>query len=345
MGIATQMKTKYKILIHIAFWVYMLNQMLYPLFFGKTEDFFFTDLLVSLGLNFINFYVIFFFLPLLLGFRNKLKSIALGVVLVLILAGFKYYVELYFWKYLMHSPAKVMEWVSYWFSNNLRLSIIYSIYALLIKLAIDWYESQKFKAELIQQKQAGELTLLRSQVNPHFLFNTLNNIYSLVYQKSDDAPAAVMKLSGIMRYMLYDAVADKVLLEKEVEYLQSFIELQNLRLKQKDFVVMNIQGELNGRTIAPMLLIPFVENAFKHGSRNVANPGILINLFVDSRQIHFEVTSYMRKNVLEPRDGSGGNGLTSTKRRLELIYPGKHHLFIIPGEEMYTVKLTIQDQK
>ena len=102
---------------------------------------------------------------------------------------------------------------------------------------------------------------------------------------------------------------------------------------------------MNGRTIAPMLLIPFVENAFKHGSRNVTNPGILINLFVDSRQIHFEVTNYMRKNVLEPQDGSGGNGLTNTKRRLELVYPGKHHLFIIPGDEMYTVKLTIQDQK
>jgi two-component system, LytTR family, sensor kinase len=339
------MKTKHKVLIHIAFWIYILNQMLYPLYINKTEDFFFTDFLVSLVLNVINFYVIFLFLPLLFSYRNKVKSITFGVVLVIILALFKYYVELYFWKYVMHSPPKIMEWVSYWFSNNLRLSIIYSIYALLIKLAIDWYESQKLKAELILQKQASELALLRSQVNPHFLFNTLNNIYSLVYKKSDDAPAAVMKLSGIMRYMLYDAVADKVLLEKEVEYLRSFIELQNLRLKQKDFVVMKIQGNMNGRTIAPMLLIPFVENAFKHGSRNVANPGILINLFIDEKQLHFEVTSYMRKNVIEPEDGSGGNGLNNTKRRLELTYPGRHHLFIIPGDEMYTVKLTIQDQK
>ena len=193
------MKTKYKILIHIAFWIYILNQMLYPLYISKTEDFFFTNLLETLVLNFINFYVIYFSLPVFLGYKNKLKSVALGVVLILLLSVFKYYAELYFWKYLMHSPPKVMEWVPYWFSNNLRLSIVYSIYALLIKLAIDWYESQKFKAELILQKQASELALLRSQVNPHFLFNTLNNIYSLVYQKSDDAPAAVMKLSGIMR--------------------------------------------------------------------------------------------------------------------------------------------------
>ena len=339
------MKTKYKIFIHIAFWIYILNQMLYPLYISKTEDFFFTDFLVTLILNFINFYIIFFLLPILLGYKNKFRSLAIGIVLVLIIAAFKYYVELYFWQFVMHSPPKIMEWVSYWFSNNLRLTVIYSIYALLIKIAIDWYESQKLKAELVLQQQASELALLRSQVNPHFLFNTLNNIYSPVYKKSDDAPAAVMKLSGIMRYMLYDAVADKVLLEKEVEYLKSFIELQNLRLKQKDFVVMNIQGEMNGRTIAPMLLIPFVENAFKHGSRNVENPGILINLFVDPQQIHFEVTSYMKKNVLEPHDGSGGNGLNNTRRRLELIYPGKHSLFITPGEQMYSVKLTIQDQK
>lgn len=319
--------------------------MLYPLYINKTEDYFFTNLLETFVLNFINFYIVFICLPFFLGYRNKLKSIGLGVLLILVMSALKYYAELYFWKNVMLAPPKVMEWLPYWFSNNLRLSIIYSIYALLIKLAIDWYESQKFKAELILEKQASELALLRSQVNPHFLFNTLNNIYSLVYKKSADAPAAVMKLSGIMRYMLYDAVADKVLLEKEVEYLQSFIELQNLRLKQKDFVVMSIQGEMNGRTIAPMLLIPFVENAFKHGSRNVTNPGILINLFVDSRQIHFEVTNYMRKNIIDNGDDSGGNGLNNTKRRLELIYPGKHNLFIVPGEEMYTVKLTIQDQK
>ena len=319
--------------------------MLYPLYINKTEDFFFTDLLVTLLLSMIGFYSVYLSLPFLFRAGNKVMSVAIGVSLVIVITAFRYYAELLFWTYVMHSPPKVMEWLSYWFSNNLRLAFIYTIYAVLIKLAIDWYESQRFKAELIQQKQASELALLRSQVNPHFLFNTLNNIYSLVYKKSDDAPAAVMKLSGIMRYMLYDAVADKVLLEKEVEYLHSFIELQNLRLKQKDFVVMNIQGEMNGRTIAPMLLIPFVENAFKHGSRTVANPGILINLFVDSRQIHFEVTSYMRKNGQEPQDGSGGNGLNNTKRRLELVYPGKHHLFIIPGDEMYTVKLTIQDQK
>jgi LytS/YehU family sensor histidine kinase len=317
--------------------------MLYPLYINKTEDYYFTNILETLVLNIIGFYIIYSTLNYLFSYKNKIRGVAVGIVLIVVIAGFRYYAEVIFWTYFMHSPSKVMEWLAYWFSNNLRLAFIYAIYALLIKLAIDWFESQKLRTELITQTQASELALLRSQVNPHFLFNTLNNIYSLVYKKSDDAPEAVMKLAAIMRYMLYDASAEKVPLEKEVEYLQSFIELQNLRLRQKHFVEMNIQGEMAGHTIAPMLLIPFVENAFKHGSRTVTNPGIIIHLFVEPGQLHFEVTSYLRKNTLAPVDNAGGVGLSNTMRRLQLIYQDRHHLDIIRGDDTFTIKLIIEN--
>jgi len=339
------MKRKYKILVHLGFWIYIINQMLYPLYINKTEDYYFINLAETLALSIIGFYAVYLSLPILFGFKNKFKSLVAGMVLVVVIAGFRYYAELIFWTYVMHSPPKVMEWLAYWFSNNLRLAFINGIYALLIKLAIDWFESQKLRNELVTQTQASELALLRSQVNPHFLFNTLNNIYSLVYKKSDDAPEAVMKLSAIMRYMLYDATSERVALEKEVEYLQSFIELQNLRLKQKNFVEMNILGAMEGHTIAPMLLIPFVENAFKHGSRNVTKPGIIIHLLVEPGQLHFEVTSYLRKNTGAPVDKAGGVGLSNTMRRLQLIYPDKHHLDIIHGDDTFTIKLIIEDLK
>jgi len=339
------MKNKHKILVHLGFWIYILNQMLYPLYINKTEDYFLINTAETLALSIIGFYAVYLALPYLFGFKNKFKSLAIGALLLIVIAGFRYYAELLFWTYVMHSPPKVMEWLAYWFSNNLRLAFIYGIYALLIKLAIDWFESQKIRNEMITQNQASELALLRSQVNPHFLFNTLNNIYSLVYKKSDNAAEAVMKLSAIMRYMLYDATAEKVALEKEVEYLQSFIELQNLRLKQKDFVEMNIQGDMSGRIIAPMLLIPFVENAFKHGSRTVTNPGIVIHLLIEPLQLHFEITSYLRKNTTATVDKAGGVGLTNTIRRLQLIYPDKHHLDIIQGEDTFTIKLLIEDLK
>ena len=174
---------------------------------------------------------------------------------------------------------------------------------------------------MMNQSQASELALLRSQVNPHFLFNTLNNIYSLVCKKSPDAPEAIMKLSSIMRYMLYDANTDIVLLEKEIEYLESFIELQKLRIRHTDFVELRIEGVVGNKTIAPMLLIPFVENAFKHGSKIGPLPGIRIHLIAAPHQMIFEVTNHLKKNLLGTKDTIGGIGLQNIKRRLEILYP------------------------
>jgi len=230
-----------------------------------------------------------------------------------------------------------------WVFNDIRLIIIFFIYSLLIRLAINWYENQKLQSDFNNQKQISELALLRSQVNPHFFFNTLNNIYSLVYQKSDDAPEAVMKLSSIMRYMLYDATTDKVLLEKEIEYLKSFIELEKLRLRNKDFVSLSINGSAEGLTIAPMLLIPFVENAFKHASRVVPSPGILVNLEINPQEISFEVKNFIRKNQRSPKDQQGGIGLNNIRRRLELLYPQKHILDIVTAEDVFIIKLMIRN--
>lgn len=162
-----------------------------------------------------------------------------------------------------------------------------------------------------------------------------------MYRKSDDAPEAVMRLSGIMRYMLYDSNTDKVLLEKEIEYLKSFIELQKLRIKNKDFVGFNIRGTVEGRTIAPMLLIPFVENAFKHGSKRVSSPGIMINLIIEQQKIIFEVVNYVRQGSMANKDKGKGIGLQNIQRRLELMYPDKHLLEISQDEELYLVKLVI----
>lgn len=202
-------------------------------------------------------------------------------------------------------------------------------------------QAKQLRFELASQNQTSELALLRTQVNPHFLFNTLNNIYSLVYQKSPTAPDAVVKLSDIMRYMLYDAVSEKVLLEKEINYLKSFIELQLLRIKNKDFISFEVTGDVNGKLIAPMLLIPFIENAFKHGDKSATNPGITIKLECNQKGIIFEVQN--RKNISAMKDESGGIGLNNVKRRLDLIYPQRYDLEIIEIDERFSVKLEIKD--
>jgi len=338
------MKRNSKILIHALFWVYMVNQQLYYFYLNKTYDYFWTDTILSYALALVNFYAIYLSLPFLIKWKNKIVSVLLGLLMILAIAYFRYGVSVLFWKDIIHAPPKELENMNEWLYNNIRLSIIYTVYAFLIKFAIDWFESQKLKAEMINQSQSSELALLRSQVNPHFLFNTLNNIYSLVCQKSDDAPEAIMKLSSIMRYMLYDATTDKVPLEKEIEYLQSFIQLQKLRSRQSNFAELTIQGIVNGRTIAPMLLIPFVENAFKHGSKNVPHPGIRINLLCEPDKLTFEVANHILKNTIASKDQTGGIGLPNIKRRLDLLYPGKYNLEIKEEQNVYNVKLTIRNQ-
>lgn len=338
------MKRKYKILIHVFFWIYIINQVLFPYYIKSyKEEFYFKDLFIYIFVGLITFYSIYFSLSFLFSRKNIFLSILLGLSLLTILVFSRVGIEFVFWKYMFPmNDGKPVIVENPWVFNSVRLVIVFTIYAILIRLAIDWYEAQKLKAELINRNQSSELALLRSQVNPHFLFNTLNNIYSLVYKKSDDAPEAVMKLSSIMRYMLYDATSNQVLLEKEIEYLKSFIELQKLRLRQHDFVEISIHGDPNGKTIAPMLLIPFVENAFKHGSKNVPNPGIRINLFIEPQQIQFIVTNHLKKSSETSGDPSGGIGMHNIQRRLDLLYPGKHSLVITEDQDIFAVKLVIE---
>ena len=339
------MKTKYKILVHIAFWIYMFNQILltFAMMSGKKVDFF-QEITIYPITSFITFYSFYFTYGLFFTRKNKLYPVLFLIMVIAILIPLRVGLEYFFWKYIGFSHIKSEEPLMItggWWFNSIRLVIIYGIYALFIQLAISWFETQKLKSALLVEKQSSELALLRSQINPHFLFNTLNNIYSLVYKKSEDAPEAVMKMSAIMRYMLYDATTDKVLLEKEIEYLKSFIELEKLRLKHQDFVELNITGELQGRTIAPMILIPFVENAFKHCSKNVTFPGIRINLTIGKHDIRFEVTNYFRKNPSVAKDQVGGIGYNNIRRRLNLLYPGKHQLNISSDDNLYTVKLIL----
>ncbi|MEI6436305.1 MAG: histidine kinase [Bacteroidota bacterium] len=339
------MKTKYKILIHIAFWIYMFNQIFLTLAMMSAKNYDpFQEITIYPFTSFITFYSFYFTYGLFFIRKNKLFPFLLLIAVIAILIPLRIGIEYFFWKYIGYSHLKSSDSLtidSSWWFNSIRLVIIYGIYALFMQLAIGWFESRKLKSELMVEKQSGELALLRSQVNPHFLFNTLNNIYSLVYKKSDDAPEAVMKLSAIMRYMLYDATTDSVLLEKEIEYLKSFIELEKLRIRHNDFVEMNISGSFEGRIIAPMLLIPFIENAFKHGSKSMGTPGIWINLLVETNQISFDVINYLRKNNTATKDASNGIGLTNVMRRLNLLYPGKHRLEISEDENMYRVNLIL----
>lgn len=207
-----------------------------------------------------------------------------------------------------------------------------------MRLLVDWFKSERQQMELKNRQLSSELAYLRAQVNPHFLFNTLNNIYSLAYTKSDNTPEAILKLSGMMRYMLYEANEERVLLEKEIQNLSSFIDLQKLRSRKQDLVDFTIEGNPEGQEIAPLLLIPLVENAFKHG--NTRQAAVKVLLIAHQEKLQFRVSN-LRQQQEEVTDTAGGLGLSNIKRRLELLYPGRHRLDVRQDEEQFEVSMTI----
>lgn len=342
------MKRKHIIYLHIILWFYLLYPEFVPYFFypEKIDREYYLGLPLNIALDFLNFYFFYLFIiPRIMNFKNKANSVFVGLGMVL---GFTVFRYLCYYVFnivaLKESHDEIMKvfLLPSTIVQQIRASLVFGLYAIFISFILAWFLSQKQKAELINQNQASELALLRSQINPHFLFNTLNNIYSLVYKKSDNAPEAVMKLSSIMRYMLYDAIEDKVLLEKEVEYLKSFIELQELRLMNKKFVSFEINGILEQRTIAPMILMSFIENAFKHCNKQVKSPGIIVDLTIKEHKIIFKVANYIAKTVTE-KDVAGGIGTHNVNRRLELIYPDRHKLEIKKTEDMYQINLEIDN--
>jgi LytS/YehU family sensor histidine kinase len=324
----------------------MLNQAFFPVYLNKIDTkllqdyIYLKDIFITTLLNIVVFYTVYFVIPNFLKLRRKWFVLPFIIVLAATLSAIRLPLEIAYWKYLIKMPSSELQFQYEWIWSTLKVTVIISIYAMLLRFSIDWFDAQKFKDELIKERQASEIALLRSQINPHFLFNTLNNIYSLVYNKSDEAPEAVMKLSSIMRYMLYDSNTDLVAVNKEVEYLNSFIELQQLRITQKGFVEIKVNGSMENRTIVPMLLIPFVENAFKHGDKN-HEPGIFIQLNLESDRLVFTVSNYIKLNNQAITDDTGGFGLENIKRRLGLLYPDKHELTINKSEDKFKIELTI----
>ncbi|MBD1398642.1 histidine kinase [Pontibacter sp. JH31] len=229
-----------------------------------------------------------------------------------------------------------MVWI---FQSVLRGSLMYILLGIAYGYVVDYFKTQEEKKELEKAKMATELAFLKSQINPHFLFNTINDIYSLTYQKSDLAPEALLKLSALLRYMLRESEADKVLLSKEVAYLEDVIDLQRIGLKGHAFIEFEKEGATDQKLISPLVLIAFVENAFKHGVCDDPNHPIHINLAVEGNTLLFKVLNWKNN---DQKDRTGGIGLVNVRRRLELLYPDCYTLEITDEPHTFKVELALQ---
>jgi len=216
--------------------------------------------------------------------------------------------------------------------------------AIVISTVIHYFrEKQKFSLqELQEQKTKAELELLKSQVNPHFLFNTLNTLFSMSSMKGDEETAeGISKLSELMRYMIYETKVDKTSLDKEIEHIRNFIELQKLRFSGKDDmeIIFSIKGETKEKVIPPMLLIPFIENAFKFGFSIQQKSIIEIGLKVENEELIFMVKNTINKKKVK-KDEHSGAGISNVKKRLELLYPDSHKLEIFKDDNYFNVYLS-----
>jgi hypothetical protein len=228
------------------------------------------------------------------------------------------------------------------FPEILRKSVFAALLMLFmsgfIKIAQEWFKSEQQREALKVENLNAELKFLKSQINPHFLFNCLNTIYSLAHKHSAQTEDAIVKLSTIMRYMIYDSNEDKVQLQQELQYLEDYIDIQRLRMPDDIVVDYAVQGNPAGLKIEPMLLVPFVENAFKHGISYAEPSFIAIALAIERNQVRLVVeNSRFRKRVAE----KGGIGLQNVRKRLELLYAGEHDLEITESENQFIVDLKI----
>jgi two-component system LytT family sensor kinase len=236
-----------------------------------------------------------------------------------------------------------IELVNFMISDWLHLQPIL-LFAFLVILGISFayfFLKQWAKSELIQL--STENKFLKSQINPHFLFNTLNNLFSMAQAKGNDELAdGISKLSGMMRYMLYDSNAESVFLSTEITYLEECITLNKLRYADEEVIVrFHYPAQTSGISIAPMLFIPFVENAFKHGVAIGQTTMVAINILISEQMLIFTCENTNHNAIKKMSIEKNGIGLENVKRRLELLYPGKHQLLLTETDGKYSVKLEL----
>lgn len=336
-------KSVFPLLIHLLFWAAFF---LLPLFFFtpppvkviqiSLEKIPYTITLTNIltaAVFYINYY---FFIPHYV-FKKKYAAFSLLLVVTVIV-------------YLL-IPAACNEilqklGINISFENSLSLPIgPITMIALalslssILRITNEWKLARAAKDAMEKEKNTAEIALLKNQINPHFLFNTLNGIYAMSLKKSDHTPSAIIKLSNMMRYVLYESEHDSVPLTKEIKYIEAYIELQQLRINEKNIVHFEVTGDSDSFFIAPMLLIPFVENAFKYGICADTPTETLMKIECFNNTLHFysRNSKFIKHNNLHK-----GIGIANVKRRLELFYEGDYMLDIKETENQFIVQLEIK---
>ncbi len=337
-----------RILWHVVFWlVYIL---FFTVVYGSFEEDYVKQLYIQLTDAYVQipatYLVLYVLMPRYL-FKDKIGgffaylSLVIFVFSALIWVNYSQLQHDWFWPNDEHDPP-FWNWGKV-FKNTTKIYPVVFL-GIVAKWFKYWYQQQKTTQKLAEEKLQAELKFLKAQVHPHFLFNTLNNLYALTLKKSKDAPEVVLKLSDLLNYMLYDCSADRILLEKEVKLLKDYIDLEKIRYGDRLTVNMSVSGSLSGIKLSPLLILPFVENAFKHGvSEALDESWINIDLSVSKENLTLKVEN--SKSILESDqdrfDYKKGIGLTNVKRRLQILYLEAYELNIHESSDSFLVVLKL----
>ena len=333
------MKTTKTISIHILCWLLVLGY-----FYGGAiiEGVTLRQSAFSISMNFIQlieFYICYLWVYPKFLKKNKTLQLISGIIFTIaIFIGLRYLIEevLYLKLFGFHNYAEgTTAW--HYISDNIYWSLAYIVLPAAVYGIEQSFKSEQVNRKLKEEVVKAELSFLKSQINPHFLYNTLNYVYSLAIPVSDQLANAVLRLSDLMRYTLNDSPDGKVSLNKEVEYLESYVALFKMRFEPKFYVNFITEG-ISDQKIASLILIPFVENAFKHGVVNDETQPVRIKLKVQNKRLSFEVSN---KISHAQKDHSSGVGMVNIHRRLDLIYPEKHELLISNNGNTYKSTLIL----
>lgn len=330
-----------RIAYHGLFWFSML--LLFMLIAGTKNGFAFslTNQIINLLFFAIVVYVnILFLIPKYLSQKKFFTYFVLLFAMAILITPIKLFIFHFKWE-----PYPILQ--NELFVDQDRyyiMSVFVAGSSTILKIIGDWLRHEREKQDLEKQNIQSELKFLKSQINPHFLFNTLNSIYALALKKSDNAPEMVIKLSEMLRYMLYECNEKKVTLEKEINYIKNYLSLERIRHDGKLSIQFNVLGDPKGLLVSPLMFVPFLENAFKHGASHHLNKGFIESrLEIVDNDINFYIENSKPSSMPEinHKIKSGGIGLKNVKRRLNIIYPSKHDLVINEKPNSYEVNLKL----
>lgn len=334
-----------EILIHVAAWVaYIAVQVLALDKFEHRHTENFLSALSQLPAQLVFTYATLYWLIPTYLLRGRQTLFALLTLLLLAVCGIGYWQGHYYLYITRFRPGQV-EQETPWNTGRLILSAFYLLCTSGLLIAFHMirygFRQQRLNQHLVIANQAVELKSLKAQINPHFLFNTLNNLYGLTSSNPTKAGEVVLRLSQLMQYMLYEGNLTKVPLRKEIAYLHHYLALERIRYDEGLQLSFTVNGPVEQVTIAPLLLLPFVENAFKHGlSQQLSDAWLQIQLTVTAGELIFKVEN--SKPHKPDETPATGIGLPNVAKRLELIYPGRHRLRQLNGEGTYLATLTLE---